>query len=380
MGQIGILNVGAGDTKISFDKNNPAERIRSARIVTDMLRRGYALLVEVTDKRVRPAKRGSGNSKRIPANTSSPISIPSKQPRKTLVSETTNQPMNRQQRRHHERQLRKALLLPQKSRVVGNATGREQSALRKQPGSRYLGPQEVDRGIKLLEQFDGMAPLRNGLRRIAGKIEEWAGIPMAMEGCKLVIEPTYGMAASLMAIGREQENAEEIDPTFRVRNTFFSWKYRRNITVWELKGRVYRSIDTDSNPVDLLMDTLNASDAWGIDQERNAIDTLGTLLRHRQFKQYLLTGMFMESSKRSGLHYLFRRLRPTLAISDKRGYLRCIAALCMHPIGYYEGSWAGAMTPTDDVVAHLMLMRGDEHMFWRRSNQHPAWVPQAGLG
>lgn len=49
MGQIGILNVGAGDTKLSFDKNNPAELIRSARIVTDMLRRGYALLVEVPD-------------------------------------------------------------------------------------------------------------------------------------------------------------------------------------------------------------------------------------------------------------------------------------------------------------------------------------------
>lgn len=51
MGQIGILNVGAGDTKLTFDKNNPAERIRSARIVTDMLKRGYALLVEVTDKK-----------------------------------------------------------------------------------------------------------------------------------------------------------------------------------------------------------------------------------------------------------------------------------------------------------------------------------------
>ena len=51
MGQIGILNVGAGDTKLTFDKNNPAECIRSARIVTDMLRRGYALLIEVTDKK-----------------------------------------------------------------------------------------------------------------------------------------------------------------------------------------------------------------------------------------------------------------------------------------------------------------------------------------
>jgi hypothetical protein len=47
--QIGILNVGAGDTKLVFDKSNPAECIRSARIVKDMLRRGYALLIEVDD-------------------------------------------------------------------------------------------------------------------------------------------------------------------------------------------------------------------------------------------------------------------------------------------------------------------------------------------
>lgn len=30
-------------------------------------------------------------------------------------------------------------------------------------------------------------------------------------------------------------------------------------------------------------------------------------------------------------------------------------------------------------VAHLMLMRGDEVMFWRRSNQHAPWRPEAGL-
>lgn len=47
MGNIGILNVGAGDTKLVFDKNNPMERARSARIVTDMLRRGYVLFIEV---------------------------------------------------------------------------------------------------------------------------------------------------------------------------------------------------------------------------------------------------------------------------------------------------------------------------------------------
>jgi hypothetical protein len=37
------------------------------------------------------------------------------------------------------------------------------------------------------------------------------------------------------------------------------------------------------------------------------------------------------------------------------------------------------MCPTDDVIAHLALMRGDEAMFWRRCNQHPPYRPEAGL-
>ena len=45
-GTVSILNVGTGDTKLTFDKSNPAEVIRAARIVKDMLRHGYALLVE----------------------------------------------------------------------------------------------------------------------------------------------------------------------------------------------------------------------------------------------------------------------------------------------------------------------------------------------
>lgn len=46
-GTVGILNVGAGDTVLTFDSFNPAETIRSGRIVRDMIRRGYALLIEV---------------------------------------------------------------------------------------------------------------------------------------------------------------------------------------------------------------------------------------------------------------------------------------------------------------------------------------------
>jgi hypothetical protein len=46
VGEVGILNVGAGDTKLSFDPKKPKEVERASRIVSDMLRRGYAILVE----------------------------------------------------------------------------------------------------------------------------------------------------------------------------------------------------------------------------------------------------------------------------------------------------------------------------------------------
>jgi len=53
-GAIHILNVGAGDTTLSFDPKNPKECERAAGIVTDMIRRGYALLVEVGTKGGKP--------------------------------------------------------------------------------------------------------------------------------------------------------------------------------------------------------------------------------------------------------------------------------------------------------------------------------------
>jgi hypothetical protein len=48
-GQVALLNVGDGDTTLSFDPKNPAERLRAARIVADMLKRGYALMVRRPD-------------------------------------------------------------------------------------------------------------------------------------------------------------------------------------------------------------------------------------------------------------------------------------------------------------------------------------------
>lgn len=55
-GTLDILNVGAGDVTITFDKSNPAEAIRAKRIIKDMLRRGYALLVKMEDGSYQRAK------------------------------------------------------------------------------------------------------------------------------------------------------------------------------------------------------------------------------------------------------------------------------------------------------------------------------------
>lgn len=174
----------------------------------------------------------------------------------------------------------------------------------------------------------------------------------------------------------------------KIRNSFWSWKKRSDVVIGEVDGKIDWGIIPGVHHFHHDLQTLGCADAWGIEQERRAIDLLGTLLRHRNFKQYLLTGMFLETSERSGVTYMFRRLKPTVAMTMRSGLLlsgrtssgvRILCALCMHPIAYYSGSWAGAMTPTDDVVASLMMMRGDEHMFWRRANQHAAYRPEAGL-
>lgn len=232
--------------------------------------------------------------------------------------------------------------------------------------------------IEVFDRVDGMAPLRNALRQIGVDREHWAGLPMPMDGHPMIIEPTYPYAEGLMKIGLA-EKEQEPDNDAKIRNRFWSWSRRAEILIWEENGKIEWGRGSEANQTGYMLSTLGASDAWGIEQEGRAVQLLGTLLRHRNFKQYLLTGMFMESSKRSGVVYLFRRLRPTIALSMRGKFPRILAALCLHPIGYYQDSWAGAMCPTDEVVAHLMLMRGDEHMFWRRANQHPSWVMNAGI-
>lgn len=56
-GEVGILNVGAGDTKLVFDPRKPAEVERASRIVKDMIRRGFALLIQIGEQDGEPIYR-----------------------------------------------------------------------------------------------------------------------------------------------------------------------------------------------------------------------------------------------------------------------------------------------------------------------------------
>jgi hypothetical protein len=245
-----------------------------------------------------------------------------------------------------------------------------------------VSPWRDQRAAKLavVEQFDNFAPLRNGLKRLSNALEHWAGIPMPLEGEHLVVEPNYPHADGLASINAPK--AEPLPVGVRERNHWYSERLRCEIMIWDEGGKVLWAKLRCFNSFDYALHTLGCSVAWGIEQESNALQLLGTLLPHHHFKQYLLTGMFLETSKRSGLTYLFRKLRPTIVLDarDKSAAsTRILCALCLHPIAYYSGSWAGAMCPTDDIIAHLMLMRGDEPMLWRRSNQHSPSRPEAGL-
>ena len=125
--------------------------------------------------------------------------------------------------------------------------------------------------------------------------------------------------------------------------------------------------------------TLEAASVWPVEAEQKAVEKLASLIPADQFEIYVLTGHFAEISKRSQVTYLFRKGRPTIALreDEKGSYPLC--ALCLHPIGYYGDTWAGVMCPTDEVIAHLLMMRGSEEKFWANANQHPLDRPAAGL-
>jgi hypothetical protein len=116
--------------------------------------------------------------------------------------------------------------------------------------------------------------------------------------------------------------------------------------------------------------------------EFKAMESLKTRISESQFDSYVLSGIFPERSKRSDIWYFFRKGYPTLAVSFHgkfEGVGKVLAALCLHPLGYYAGTHVGLMCPTDEVIAHLLMMRADEHKFWAKSGQWSASDTRSGI-
>lgn len=224
---------------------------------------------------------------------------------------------------------------------------------------------------------------------------EWAGIPVPLPELKLSIEPNYPYQYPDEMNGQDRD-ANHCWPEFQPPDDPDRKSNWTLINQWHNRAKkrmvyVCRTDDGRSKVVSVprshtsitltaMLDTLGACCVWPLEAELKAQESLYELIGAHRLRMYVTTGTFLETSKRSGIIYLFRRCRSTIAIRGSEKYgIKGICALCLHPIAYYQDSFAGTMVPTDDVIAHLMLMRGDEHMFWRRSNQHSLESPLVGL-
>ena len=222
------------------------------------------------------------------------------------------------------------------------------------------------------------------------KHRDWSGLPLPVPGLDLVLEPRYkhkGLSEFRWKECYDEDGVchavEEEPPSppseFTILNCWWSDKLQATIKVVRNKEGCAQARCLLENRLSFTLRTLAAAEVWPIEAEQKAQERLASLIPENLFKLYLLTGHFHEVSKRSQLTYLFRRGRPTIVLRETDDWTHMLCALCLHPIGYYGDTWAGVMCPTDEVIAHLLMMRGSEEKFWANANQHPLDHPAAGM-
>ncbi len=221
--------------------------------------------------------------------------------------------------------------------------------------------------------------------------QDWSGMPVPVVGLNLILEPRYkhkGLEEFRWKEcydenGVRHEIAEEEQPLqtteFKKVNSWWSSRHQLTFIVFHDKqGRPRLSISTEDR-LAFTIRTLEAAAVWPVEAEKKAQEKLATLIDRNLFEVYQLTGHFTETSGRSKVTYIFRRGRPTIALREHEQGSIPLCALCLHPIGYYGETWAGVMCPTDEVIAHLLMMRGSEEKFWANANQHPVDRAAAGV-
>lgn len=248
------------------------------------------------------------------------------------------------------------------------------------------------------------AEIRKQLQTLAEQRGDWAGYPVPINDLELRLAPSFPYQGlnnmsldddtndlgemfaemsqeELKAVLEEIRKLREPQPV-RV-NSWYSGRFGYEVTIYRdpKTGKALHQINanTPGERLTFALNSLGASRAWDVEPEIRAMRTLRAMIPQHAFDYYVLTGGFLETSPRSKVTYFFRKLRPTIALKcDDKG-VRIMNVLCLHPIGHYSNSFAGCMVPTDDVIAHLQMMRGDEHKFWAKANHHEFHSPTSGI-
>lgn len=219
----------------------------------------------------------------------------------------------------------------------------------------------------------------------------WSGLPVPVVGLDLVLEPRYRHKSIAEfkwkecydedGIRHDLTQPEPSEPSEELSFVNSWWNSRLQLKIYIFKnkqGRAQIRFKVEDR-LSITLRTLEAAAVWPMEAEQRAQKKLARMIPEHLFEQYMLTGHFPEVSKRSNVTYIFRRGRPTIALRENEEMFVVLCALCLHPIGYYGDTWAGVMCPTDEVIAHLLMMRGSEEKFWANANQHSIDHPAAGV-
>lgn len=269
-----------------------------------------------------------------------------------------------------------------------------------------------DEALKAAEQVikDETGPTWSEVRDRMNEVQKRRGVlggaPMPMVGIELVIEPRYpnqGLNGFAFDEEYDLDNPDELIkalahhllplledrlPKIEELNQWFSFARQVTVTVYRERykdgacsGSKVSTYPAAADRYMMFADTLQvAAHVWSLDAELKAQSKLREMISDQQWKTYVLAGAFAETSKRSLVTYIFRKGKPTVAIGTLKSGMRSpLCTLCMHGIGYYARTHAGCLVPSDEVISHLLFVRGDEHCYWRQANQTPVYYPQSGI-
>lgn len=242
--------------------------------------------------------------------------------------------------------------------------------------------------------------VRRRLQELAVEAGQWAGYPVPVAGVPLRVAPRHEMFERWDGGILPSDDATPSwrthvcstdDVSVRERSSWWSRRLGARVFVYESEedGRIGYAIERKGGHAWLsahlrwarTIETMHVgSEVWDIEAEAMAFAKLIGMLTDAQVRTYIALGAFVEASRRSQARYVFRRGLPTVVLlPNVTGNFSPSVTLCLHPLAYYDGTFAGGMVPSDDVIAHLLLMRADEPRYWRQANQHPIDRPESGI-